>query len=62
MMTRTATELLLAWAQANPLEKQRAFCAFLEDELKHYSEPKHGGVTGRVMEAMLENFEKGYGI
>ena len=57
-MTRQAVELLYEFAGHHDLQVQREFAQYLEEVMAEHYTPKNILITGRTMEAIMENFEE----
>lgn len=57
-MTQQATVILLDAATHMSIKEQEDFSVYFSQLLAEHYHPKQIPVTGRVMEAILENFEE----
>ena len=56
-MTKEALQVLISWAREQTKEIQAEFAEHLETKIKWYQEHQGaGGITGRVMEKLIENW------
>jgi hypothetical protein len=56
-MTQQAVVTLMDWATQNNVTAQEEFSVYLSELIADYYTPKEIPITGRVMEAIIENWE-----
>ena len=56
-MSQQAIVILMDWATQNTLEAQEKFSIYLEKLIAEHYGPKQVYITGRTMEAIIENYE-----